>query len=326
MPNIEEQRAAAMAAHAAKVKDAPPGPRILKVNITPELAAAMAKFQSDLPRIEKNRRVDVETKGDKDNYGYDYATLEHVSHQVLPRLGALGLAFISFPDTGPDGRPVLSYYLTHESGGYIAAEFPLKWEGKYQQLGSAITYMRRYAVQGVTGVAAPESDDDGAAADAETAPRVAARRSRAAQAERNVATKRAGTTAQRRAQSDAPVSPAAGDGPAEDNTGQNEGFSAPRNPDAPISGPQAQKIAMQFGDLGRQDNSFTDRGKRLTVVGSLVGRQVGSLKDLNMGEAHELINIIDSALATENPIQVLRDVAQDLANRQAEASQTGSPE
>jgi hypothetical protein len=313
MASIEEQRQAAMMA--AANRPAPPEPRVLEFNITPELAAAMAKFQADLPKIERNRRVDVETKEGKDDYGYDYATLEHVTERVFPKLAALGLAFISTPTLGMDQKPVLRYFLTHSSGGYIAAEFPVRGE-KMQQIGSAITYLRRYCLQAATGVAAPEDDDDGRAADATAvAPRVQRREAaRQTQAAANTARRRQAPRSQGVTDDDPP--PWDEDGqPVAD---EPRGFSPPADPGAPITQPQQQKIIMVFTELARRtpDGAEIPRDRRLQIMSGLAGRTLGSQKELTRGEAHEMIEMIESALATDQPLRVLFDIAQDIKARQ----------
>lgn len=124
------------------------------------LAAALAQFQANLPQIAK-----TETAGRDGGKKWKYADLAEVARQVLPRLGELGLAFTACPRLNADGQFVLAYALTHASGGSLEGEWPLPKSGTAQDMGSAITYARRYALCSVTGVAADE-DDDGAAATA----------------------------------------------------------------------------------------------------------------------------------------------------------------
>ncbi len=128
------------------------------------LALALAAVQADLPPIVKTERADVRT--DKGNYSYTYADLAAVSRAIMPKLGEHGLAFIAKPTRSPvDGSFVLAYALLHESGDRESGEYPLPDKGTAQQIGSAITYARRYCLCAVTGVA-PDDDDDGAAASA----------------------------------------------------------------------------------------------------------------------------------------------------------------
>ena len=60
---------------------------------------------------------------------------------------------------------VLAYVLRHTSGGEDGGEYPLPSANTpAQQMGSAITYARRYCLLAVTGVAPEDEDDDGASA------------------------------------------------------------------------------------------------------------------------------------------------------------------
>lgn len=139
------------------------------------LAAALAAFQKTLPTIAKGNEATVtSTKG---NYKYSYADLSDISPVVLPLLGAQGLAWSAQPTLMGDNF-VLHYSLSHESGEVIEGVYPLpSATTPAQQLGSAITYARRYALCAITGVAPGGDDDDAASAPAaqrqQQAPRLA---------------------------------------------------------------------------------------------------------------------------------------------------------
>jgi hypothetical protein len=140
-----------------------------------KLAAALAAVQAELPPIRKAETGEVSgtTKDGKHySYKYSYADLAAVSAAVMPLLGKNGLAFTAWP-TAVDNRLLLRYYLLHESGERMDGEYPLPTGGTAQQLGSAITYARRYCLCAVTGVA-PDDDDDAAAADGKAAAQQAA--------------------------------------------------------------------------------------------------------------------------------------------------------
>lgn len=122
------------------------------------LAAALAAFQRDLPRIGKSNTANTGT------YSYKYADLSDVTDAVLPTLGKHGMSFSSKPTLDEQGRFVLAYVLRHESGESDSGAYPLPSTGSPQQIGSAITYARRYALLAVTGVAPGGEDDDGASA------------------------------------------------------------------------------------------------------------------------------------------------------------------
>ncbi|MGZ0150685.1 ERF family protein [Kribbella sp. WER1] len=123
---------------------------------TPELNAALAAVQAELPSVHKAETADT------GSYTYSYADLASVSAAVLPLLGAHGLAFTAWPSVNDQGKFVLRYELLHKSGEQKAGEYPIGG-GNAQQIGSSITYARRYALCAVTGVA-PDDDDDAAAA------------------------------------------------------------------------------------------------------------------------------------------------------------------
>jgi hypothetical protein len=125
------------------------------------LAAALAAIQADLPEVRKTETAKVPTKTGG-SYSYSYADLAAVSRVILPRLGKVGLSWTTKPTLVGD-RFVLVYKLLHTSGEYEEGTYPLPDRGTPQEVGSAITYARRYALCSVTGVA-PDDDDDAAEA------------------------------------------------------------------------------------------------------------------------------------------------------------------
>ena len=129
---------------------------------TPSLASALAAVQAGLPAIHKGETAKVETKGGG-SYSYTYADLASISAALLPLLARHGLSFIAKPTVTDTGAFVLAYSLLHVSGQREDGSYTLPSGGTPQQVGSAITYARRYTLCAVTGVA-PE-DDDGQAAE-----------------------------------------------------------------------------------------------------------------------------------------------------------------
>lgn len=126
----------------------------------PNLAAALAAFQADLPHVGKGSI--------NPHFKSKYADLADVVSAVLPKLAAQGLAWVTMP-TMLDGSFVLAYRLVHEGGESIEGSYPLG-QGNAQQRGSEITYARRYTLAAVTGIAPDEDDDGNAAARAPQAP------------------------------------------------------------------------------------------------------------------------------------------------------------
>jgi len=122
-------------------------------------AKALAAFQEALPNVSKGHKATAGT------YSYTYADLTDVSAAVVPLLAKQGLAWSAKP-TLTDAGFVLAYSLRHTDGHVESGEYPLPDPTKTpaQQLGSAITYARRYALTAITGVAPGGDDDDGAKA------------------------------------------------------------------------------------------------------------------------------------------------------------------
>ena len=125
-----------------------------------KLYAALSAFQKTIPTIQKGATANA------GKFKYSYATLEAVTEVVLPKLAEHGLAWTCYT-TMMDGRFTLVYQLLHEDGGVLSGEYPLPPPNTApQQLGSAMTYAKRYALLAVTGVAPGGEDDDGVAAQA----------------------------------------------------------------------------------------------------------------------------------------------------------------
>lgn len=128
------------------------------------LADALAWLQAQLPEVVKGDTAVVPTKsGGK--YTYTYATLADCNKAIMPLLGQAGLSFSAKPTMGEHGF-VLTYTLRHASGESDEGHYPLPdpTRASAQEIGSAITYARRYALCAVTGIAPADEDDDGAAA------------------------------------------------------------------------------------------------------------------------------------------------------------------
>lgn len=123
-----------------------------------KLAAALAAAQSKFGPINRSREVTVRTE--KGTYKFSYAPLDEVLAATRPALTTNGL---SLSQLLADGS--LRTVLLHSSGEWIASEIGLPPRpAKMQELGSILTYLRRYALVALLGVAS-EEDDDGNAGD-----------------------------------------------------------------------------------------------------------------------------------------------------------------
>jgi hypothetical protein len=116
-----------------------------------EIATALGKFQFTVQAVKKD--------GDNPFYKSKYATLDNVLDTIKEPMALNGLSFSQFPTN--DG---LTTILMHTSGEWMQSwvKFTPK-DATPQSQGSAITYMRRYALSAILGIAT-EVDDDGAKA------------------------------------------------------------------------------------------------------------------------------------------------------------------
>ena len=92
-----------------------------------------------------------------------YADLESVWDACRSLLSENGLAVMQFPGEYFDGAMRLTTIISHKSGEFISQEMSVPvTKPDAQGAGSALTYMRRYALAAVVGVV--QADDDGNAA------------------------------------------------------------------------------------------------------------------------------------------------------------------
>lgn len=118
------------------------------------LAEAMAKAQAEIKGAVKDASNPF--------YKSNYASLESVREACVGPLSKHGIAVFQSPNT--DGSRVsIDTLLAHTSGQWIKGTVSAHAkDDSPQSIGSAISYLRRYALQSFAGVA-PE-DDDGEAA------------------------------------------------------------------------------------------------------------------------------------------------------------------
>ena len=254
------------------------------------LAEALVTLQAQLPRVAKDNEARVTSERTGKTHTYRYADLTEVSDALLPVLASLGLSFTARPTLSGTGGFVLFYTLMHVSGDEISGEYPLPTSGSPQQIGSAITYARRYSLCAVTGLAPGGDDDDGQAG--EQGHEAGLRRAVSSQEKQRAKTSRlkAGTSRMARAQEEDPW---AQDAPvdhqrAADLRGQAEDRPGSSNPG------QHQQLGILYSQLG-----ITERQTRLEEMTDRVGREITSAKDLSYAEAEQAIRQLRDLAARE---------------------------
>jgi hypothetical protein len=118
------------------------------------LAKSLAAFQSKFKNPPKNKTNPF--------FNSTYVDLADALDLIRKGLSEEGVSFIQLTSAGED-RVVLHTRLLHVSGQWIEGTYPVTKLAKAQEMGSALTYARRYALFALVGIAG-EDDDDGNAA------------------------------------------------------------------------------------------------------------------------------------------------------------------
>lgn len=142
---------------------------------TPELFAALAKAQAE---------VENATKGSiNPHFKSKYADLAEVLNTVRPTFAKHGLSLLQ--STAFEGSLVsVTTVIAHEGGGHVSSTascVPAKSDA--QGIGAATTYLRRYGLAAMTGVA--QEDDDGVGASHNLEPVPVSDRKSSAQSKRD---------------------------------------------------------------------------------------------------------------------------------------------
>lgn len=130
-----------------------------------ELAAALAKAQSEFPVIPKNKKVDFQPKTGG-RVKYNYADLADVISITAPILSKHGLS-VSQDMNYVDKELFLETTIMHSSGQYKTGVYPVKMCDRAQEQGAEITYARRYTLSAALGIHSDEDTDGGAPNDLE---------------------------------------------------------------------------------------------------------------------------------------------------------------
>lgn len=118
------------------------------------LAAALAKAQGEVENAHKDAK--------NPHFRSSYATLAEILNTVRPVLAKHGLSVVQMPGFA-EGVVTVDTMLMHASGEWIRSTVGAPAQkADPQGVGSAITYLRRYSLAAVCGIA--QEDDDGEAA------------------------------------------------------------------------------------------------------------------------------------------------------------------
>lgn len=124
-----------------------------------EIATALCSFQGEVEKINKEATNPF--------FKSKYATLANILDVIREPLHKNGLSFVQFP-TDQFG---LVTRLMHNSGEWLEAEYVMQpTKNTPQEIGSCITYMRRYALGSILGLNIDYDDDGNAASKPTTQP------------------------------------------------------------------------------------------------------------------------------------------------------------
>lgn len=121
-----------------------------------ELTKALVKFQAEVKNPKLNGSVKVQTSGGS-SYSFKYATIGEIKEIIREPLSKNGLAYSQIVEE--DGA--VTTILMHESGQWVRGRAKLgNVEGKKaQEVGSLITYTKRYSLSAILGLVTEEDDD-----------------------------------------------------------------------------------------------------------------------------------------------------------------------
>ena len=124
---------------------------------------AMAAFKSDPPEIEKDRHVSYQTS--KGVTEYNHASLANVAQKINTALSMHGLS-ASWKTDQANGSIRVTCTITHKFGhsentSLTADPDTSGSKNPIQAIGSTVSYLERYTILALTGLATSDMDDDG---------------------------------------------------------------------------------------------------------------------------------------------------------------------
>ena len=134
-------------------------------NARKAFVAALSAFKADPPTVFKTKKANFGGGG----ASYDYATLADCVAAIVPALSRHGLSH-RWATEQADKQVSVTCTLTHVMGHsetvtLAAGADDSGKKNAIQQIGSTITYLQRYTLLAITGLAAEGQDDDAEGAD-----------------------------------------------------------------------------------------------------------------------------------------------------------------
>jgi len=131
--------------------------------------SAMANFKKNPPKILKGSKVDFTSSKGRTNY--NYASLAEVTQAVSAALAEHGLN-VSWRTEQTDGKITVTVRLTHELGYYEETSLTASPDqsgnkNSIQAIASTVSYLERYTLLAITGLATHDMDDDGKGSEVE---------------------------------------------------------------------------------------------------------------------------------------------------------------
>jgi len=128
--------------------------------------AAMASFKSNPPKIDRDQKVAIPHKNDSGYTRYNHASLANVVEKITVELSKHGLS--ASWRTQQNGQIIVTCRITHVKGHSeeTSLSAPSDTSGSknpIQAIGSTISYLERYSLLSVLGLATYEQDDDAVA-------------------------------------------------------------------------------------------------------------------------------------------------------------------
>jgi hypothetical protein len=125
--------------------------------------SAMADFKKNPPKIEKDRHVQYNTS--KGTVDYRHASLANVTEKISSALGENGLSASWITDQQNENIKVtctITHELGHSESTSLSGAADLSGsKNAIQAVGSTISYLQRYTLLALTGLATHDMDDDG---------------------------------------------------------------------------------------------------------------------------------------------------------------------